>query len=96
VHEQVLAYNQWVPPYVREGLGSRAVDNDEVLHRLTLPVLISHGLEDRVILPESSRHLASVVPDAQVSYYAGVGHSPFWEDSRRFNHELAAFAARCW
>jgi len=95
-HERILAYNQWVPPYVREGLGSRAVDNDEVLHRLTLPVLISHGLEDRVILPESSRHLASVVPEAQVSYYAGVGHSPFWEDSRRFNRELAAFAARCW
>jgi non-heme chloroperoxidase len=21
---------------------------------------------------------------------------PFWEDSRRFNRELAAFAARCW
>jgi non-heme chloroperoxidase len=96
IREQVLAYNQGVPPYVREGLGSRAVDNDDVLHRLTLPVLVSHGLEDRVLLPESGHHIASVVPDAQVSFYPGVGHSPFWEDSRRFNRELAAFAARCW
>jgi non-heme chloroperoxidase len=31
-----------------------------------------------------------------VSLYPGVGHSPFWEDARRFNRELAAFAARCW
>jgi non-heme chloroperoxidase len=96
IRTQVLAYNQRVPSYVREGLGSRSVDNDDVLRRLTLPVLVSHGLEDRVLLPDSSHHIASLVPDAQVSFYAGVGHSPFWEDSRRFNRELVAFAARCW
>ena len=94
--ELVLDYTRRVPSHVREALGSRSVDNDDVLHRLTLPVLISHGLEDRVVLPEASRHIASVVPDAQMSLYPGIGHSPFWEDSRRFNRELAAFAARCW
>ena len=92
----VLGYNQLVPPHVREALGSRSVDNDDVLHRLTIPVLVSHGLEDRVMRTDSSRHLASVIPDAQLSLYPGVGHSPFWEDSKRFNRELAAFAARCW
>jgi pimeloyl-ACP methyl ester carboxylesterase len=92
----VLGYTQQVPAHVRESLGSRSVDNDDVLHRLTLPVLVTHGLQDRIVLPDSSHHLASVVPDAQVSFYPGVGHSPFWEDSRRFNRELAAFAARCW
>ncbi|WP_257457762.1 alpha/beta fold hydrolase [Archangium lipolyticum] len=92
----VLAYTRHVPPHVREALGSRVVDNDDVLHRLTLPVLVSHGLEDRVVRPESGRHIASVVPGAQVSLYSGIGHSPFWEDARRFNRELAAFAARCW
>jgi pimeloyl-ACP methyl ester carboxylesterase len=92
----VLAYNQLVPAHVREALGSRSVDNDDVLRRLTVPVLVSHGLEDRVMRTDSSRHIASVIPDAQLSLYPGVGHSPFWEDSRRFNRELAAFAARCW
>jgi pimeloyl-ACP methyl ester carboxylesterase len=92
----VLAYNGHVPAHVREALGSRVVDNDDVLHRLTVPVLVSHGLEDRVVRPESGQHIASVVPGAQVSLYPGIGHSPFWEDSRRFNRELAAFAARCW
>jgi pimeloyl-ACP methyl ester carboxylesterase len=93
---RVLAYNELVPAYVREAIGARAVDNDDVLHRLTVPVLVTHGLEDRVVRPESSRHIASVVPGAYESFYPGVGHSPFWEDARRFNRELAAFAARCW
>ncbi|WP_395835844.1 alpha/beta fold hydrolase [Archangium violaceum] len=44
----------------------------------------------------SERQLASVVPGAPVSLYSNAGHSPFWEDARRFNRELAAFAARCW
>jgi len=93
---RVLAYTEMVPPFVREGLGARVEDYDDVLHRLTVPVMVTHGLEDRVVLPESGRHIASVVKGAHVSLYPGVGHSPFWEDARRFNRELAAFAARCW
>ncbi|MCY1083524.1 alpha/beta fold hydrolase [Archangium lansingense] len=93
---RVLAYTELVPAYVRGALGSRVEDYDDVLHRLTVPVLVTHGLEDRMVLPESGRHIASMVPGALVSLYPGAGHSPFWEDSRRFNRELAAFAARCW
>ncbi|WP_158502163.1 alpha/beta fold hydrolase [Vitiosangium sp. GDMCC 1.1324] len=92
----VLAYNELVPGHVREAIGSRAADNDDVLRRLSVPVLVSHGMEDRVIRPASGQHIASLLPDAKVSLYPGIGHSPFWEDSRRFNRELAAFAARCW
>jgi non-heme chloroperoxidase len=33
------------------------------------------------------------VPGARLSMYHGVGHSPFAEDTERFNRELAAFAA---
>ncbi|OJT16929.1 hypothetical protein BO221_47770 [Archangium sp. Cb G35] len=94
--KRVLAYTEMVPAYVREALGSRAEDYDDVLHRLTVPVLVTHGMEDRMVLPASSHHIRSMVPGAQLSLYSGVGHSPFWEDARRFNRELAAFAARCW
>lgn len=91
----VLAYSELVPARVRAGLGARVVDNDRVLERLEVPVLVSHGLEDRVVRPDSSQHLAARVPGARLSLYPGTGHSPFWEDARRFNRELAAFAARC-
>lgn len=96
VRRQVLAYTRLVPPHVRAALGARVLDNDAVLGRLTLPVLVSHGLEDRVVRPASSAHLADTIPSAQVSFYPEAGHSPFREDARRFNRELAAFAARCW
>ncbi len=92
----VLAYTARVPAHVREGLGSRAQDNDDVLRGLHVPVLVSHGLEDRVVLPASGRHIAALVPHAQLSFYPETGHSPFWEADRKFNRELAAFAAKCW
>jgi pimeloyl-ACP methyl ester carboxylesterase len=28
---------------------------------------------------------------AKLSLYDGIGHAPFWEDTARFNAELAAF-----
>jgi non-heme chloroperoxidase len=96
VRRAVMAYTARVPAHVREGLGARTVDNDDVLRELHVPVLVSHGLKDRVVLPASGQHIASLVPHAQVSHYSDVGHSPFWESARRFNRELAAFAAKCW
>jgi len=92
----VMAYTSRVPAHVREGLGSRSQDNDDVLRELSVPVLVSHGMEDRVVLPASGLHIASLLPHARVSLYRDTGHSPFWEEDRRFNRELAAFAAKCW
>ena len=34
---------------------------------------------------------ATKIPGAGLSMYDGVGHAPFWEDTARFNSELAAF-----
>ncbi len=91
----VLAYNRLVPDYVIHGIASRAGDAREVLPRLSVPVLLSHGLEDDVVLPESSRKLAAVMPQAQFSLYPDVGHSPFLEDTARFERELMEFARSC-
>jgi len=32
-----------------------------------------------------------MIPGAKLSIYQGVGHSPFFEATARFNAELAAF-----
>jgi non-heme chloroperoxidase len=88
----VLGYNSVVPPRVRQALLSRTVDHDDLYARLSTPMLITHGLEDRVILPAMSEQLARLAPNARTSYYAGVGHSPFRESTERFNTELHAFA----
>jgi pimeloyl-ACP methyl ester carboxylesterase len=95
VQDEVRGYNRQVPHHARVSISQRMEDGGDVLSALKLPVLVTHGLEDRVVLPETSRQIASLVKHAQLSRYPDVGHSPFWEDSARFNQELARFVARC-
>jgi non-heme chloroperoxidase len=43
----ILGYNTIVPPYVRSGLMSQKTSNEDVLVKISKPVLITHGAEDR-------------------------------------------------
>jgi non-heme chloroperoxidase len=88
----MLGYNISVPPYVRQGLLSRSIDNDDLLPKMRKPVLITHGADDAVVkLSVVDRHKARM-PHAQIDIMAGVGHAPFWDDSVAFNRRLRAFA----
>lgn len=89
--ETMLAFNMMVPPKVRAGLGGRPLDASEMMSKLKLPVLVTHGREDRNAKVGAGEYTASVIPGAKLSVYDGVGHSPFYEDAPRFNAELAAF-----
>ena len=90
-YETMLAFNMMVPPKVRAGLGGRPLDASELLSKLKIPVLVTHGREDRNAKVGAGEYTASVIPGAKLSIYDGVGHSPFYEDAPRFNAELAAF-----
>ena len=46
------------------------------------------GRQARAPPPASTRPISFRVPS---SLYDGIGHAPFWEDTTRFNAELAAF-----
>ena len=87
-----LCWNMAVPPQVRGALIARKVDSGDVLARLSVPVLVTHGREDAIILPSMADHTLEHCKTAVPSWYEGVGHMPFVEDTERFNHELAAFA----
>jgi non-heme chloroperoxidase len=89
--ETILAFNMMVPPKVRAGLTGRPLDASEVMSKLKIPVLVTHGREDRNAKLGAGEYTASVIPGAKLSIYDGVGHSPFYEDAPRFNAELAAF-----
>jgi non-heme chloroperoxidase len=88
--ETMLAFNMMVPPKVRAGLGGRPLDATAVMAKLTIPVLVSHGAEDKNAKLDTAKFTASVIPGAKLSVYDGIGHSPFYEDAPRFNSELAA------
>lgn len=89
-----LGYNVVVPPYVRDQLRSRRVSHESLLESIGIPILISQGEEDAVVLPRATEEYAASTPDCEVSWYPEVGHSPFWERPERFNRELQAFVTR--
>jgi len=89
--ETMLAFNMMVPPKVRANMAGRTLNIDDILAALKLPVLVTHGAADRLALPASAKYTAAKISGAKLSLYDGIGHAPFWEDTVRFNAELAAF-----
>jgi len=91
-YEMALGWNMAVRPEVRGALVSRVIDSDEVLAGLRKPVLVSHGRNDTVVLPAMAERILEKCPTATASWYDGIGHAPFLEDTPRFDRELAQFA----
>ncbi len=87
----MLAYNMMVPPKVRGFLGGRPANYDDVLSRVKVPVLVTQGREDQIVMPAMSEHTLSVVKHAKGVFYDNVGHSSPYEAPDRFNEDLAVF-----
>lgn len=87
-----LAYNMLTPPDVRRAALEWPGGKAEPVAGIQVPVLVSHGTADTVILPVASDLIVAQVPHARLSLYQDAGHSLFWEYPERFNAELAAFA----
>jgi pimeloyl-ACP methyl ester carboxylesterase len=91
--DQLTAISMAVPIKVRRW-ARRPAPYEAALKAITVPTLVTHGALDEICLLALGEYVARTVPDAQASYYENVGHAPFWEDARRFNKELEAFAAK--
>ncbi len=91
VRETQIRSNLMTPHYVRAAMAGYPADNSDLAATITVPVLISHGTEDAIIDYTGAVSIVDVLPDARVSTYENIGHAPFIEDPRRFNHELSEF-----
>src|SRR6266568_8867018 len=89
--ETMLSFNMMVPPVVRANLGGRPLDATDVMSKLKIPVVVTHGDKDRNSKLGTAEYTAETIPGAKLSVYRGIGHAPFYEDAARFNTELAAF-----
>lgn len=89
--ETALAYNMMVPADIRAAHLSRPPCNGAVMAGLDIPVLVTQGAEDLLVSRGLGELTAELVPDAKLSIYDGIGHSPFVEDAGRFNRELFSF-----
>ena len=92
--ETLLAASMTVPARVRANLAARDIDCDDVLGALEVPLLVTHGRADSIVLPAMAEHVLAVCPTAEVSWYDRCAHVPHLEDPERFNRELAALARR--
>ncbi len=89
--ETMVGFNMMTPAKVRGYMRSRPTPYEATLKRLQVPVLVTHGEEDKVCLAAVGRYTLKTVPGAKGSFYPGIGHSPSWEDPERFNEELTEF-----
>jgi non-heme chloroperoxidase len=90
--EEILAFNMVVKPSVRGAMTQRELDFASLLEGITVPVLVTHGRSDTMVLPAMADYILNHCKTAEVSWYEGVGHAPFLEEPLRFNTELNHFA----
>jgi non-heme chloroperoxidase len=92
--ETAMCWNVTVPAAIRAHLAARELDYDDVLRALQVPLLVTQGRADTVVLPAMAEHVLATCPAAEASWYDGTGHVPHLEDPERFNHELATLTRR--
>jgi pimeloyl-ACP methyl ester carboxylesterase len=89
---KILAMGEQSSAVARESMSRRRLDNDDLLSTLKIPVLCVQGTKDEIVTVASSEHNAAVIPGARLSLYEGIGHTPFVEDTPRFDRELRELA----
>jgi non-heme chloroperoxidase len=92
--ETAVCWNVLVASGIRANLGARELDCDDVLRSLEVPLLVTQGRADTVVLPAMADHILATCPTAEASWYDGVGHVPHLEEPGRFNRELAELTRR--
>jgi non-heme chloroperoxidase len=92
--ETALAWNIVVPARIRANLGARELDYDDVLRDLEVPLVVTQGRVDTVVLPAMAEHIVATCPTAEASWYEGMGHLTHLQEPERFNHELAELTRR--
>jgi 3-oxoadipate enol-lactonase len=74
-------------------LGGTRYDID-ALARMGLPTLVVVGELDALCPPAAMRHIAGLLPDAELTVLDGCGHSPYFEDAPAWNAAVLGFIAR--
>jgi len=66
-------------------------DASDRLGELSMPTLIAHGTDDRVLPVENAELLAELLPHAEVEHFGGGPHLFFIEQSAAVNERLRTF-----
>jgi non-heme chloroperoxidase len=70
-----------------------AHDDTADLGRVAAPVLLVWGDSDQIVGADMQNLLVRHIPDVTLLVYTGVGHTPRWQEPRRFAADVAAFVS---
>lgn len=85
-----------VPARVWHTMFSSLLDYDDTddLSRIDAPSLLIWGEDDPIVSRSMQETLVDRMPNAALVTYPSVGHTPRWDDPRRFSADLTAFVDR--
>lgn len=92
--ERAALVSMRVPAPVWGLLRTHPLTNQDLVERLDLPVMLAIGRHDGGSPEAATRAIAKAMPDASVSVFEQSGHSPFVEETARFDAMLEAFVQR--
>jgi non-heme chloroperoxidase len=96
VLEQLVDQVLEVPARVWKEMFARLLQYDDTadLQSIAAPALLIWGDDDALVGRDMQEVLARRIPDATSVVYAGVGHTPRWEDPKRFAADVTTFVQR--
>jgi len=69
-------------------------DDTPELGHIAAPTLLLWGTADTLVTRTMQDQLATSIRGAKLVVYAGVGHTPRWDDPARFSADVASFVER--
>jgi pimeloyl-ACP methyl ester carboxylesterase len=91
----MMTYNGMVPAVAERALRKVTIEgSEESLKSLKRPVLIIQGEEDSLVTKSMALYAHGLLQNSTIKMYSESGHSPFFEQSARFNEDLRLFVMR--
>ncbi|WP_338910227.1 alpha/beta hydrolase [Mycetohabitans rhizoxinica] len=92
--QRMLVVNGMTARAVNEGfIKTQTPDFEPVFKAYSGPILLTHGLHDRLVRLAMSERIKSIHANSRLSLFFESGHSPFYEEPVRYGQELAGFVA---
>lgn len=89
---RMLVVNGMTARAVNEGfIKTETSDLEPVFEAYGGPILLTHGIHDRLVRTEMSERIKSIHANSELSLFPDSGHSPFYEEPVRYGQELARF-----
>ncbi|MBP1887636.1 alpha/beta fold hydrolase [Sinorhizobium mexicanum] len=90
--QRMLVINGMTARAVNEGfIKTATTDLEPVFNAFAGPILLTHGVHDRLVRVAMSERIKSIHANSRLSLFSDSGHSPFYEEPVQYGQELAAF-----